>query len=119
MSSCVTNGKPAHAVAGEECNIENYKDFIKEDGIHKCNLRGADLTREILNFANLSQADLRNAKVTNAMFHKADLSKADIRGANFEEAYNLSGVNLNGTKVTQKQADYLKSEGHSGFVVVE
>ena len=78
-----------------DCNIENYS--IKE-GVHECDLnradlRGADLIAAYLGGSNLRGADLR----------EADLTKAKWAGA----------------KVTPEQAEFLRSKGHSGFVVVE
>ncbi len=111
--SCVTSGVKARSVAQESCNIENYKDFIKTEGVHKCDLRGADLRGADLRFADLRFADLRFADLRFADLRFADLRWAVLQWANLEVAY------LIGAKVTQDQAEYLKSEGLSGFVVVE
>ena len=93
VAGCVTSRVKTRAVASEGCNIENYKDFINKEGFHSCDLREADLR-----LADLREADL----------YKADLYKVDLRGAG-----------LTGAKVTQDQAEYLRSRGLSGFVVVE
>ena len=44
--------------------------------------------------------------------------KADLRDANLTGA-NLQGAKVNWAEVTKEQAEYLKSQGLSGFVVVE
>ena len=82
--------------------IENYQDFINKLGIHNCNLQDADLRGVDLQEAKLIGADLRGAF----------LQDADLRGA------NLLGADFTGAKVTQRQAEYLKAKGLSGFFVV-
>ncbi len=93
VAGCVTSGVKARFTASEKCNIANYKDFINKKGVHNCDLQGA----------NLRWADLRGA----------DLRRADLQWTNFRYA------DLEEAKVTAEQAEYLKSEGFSGFVVVE
>ena len=136
--SCVTSGIKARAVASEGCNIENYKDFINKPGVHNCNLQEADLRFAYLQGANLQEADLhgadlfwsnlrfanlQGAKLRFANLQEADLQGANLQGANLQGAKlrfaNLHDVNLQGAKVTKQQAEYLKSENRSGFVVVE
>ena len=138
LSSCVTSGLKARAVASDECNIENYKDFINKPGVHNCNLqwmilrdidlrgnlrgadlRGADLRGAYLYMADLRDTDLRGARLEGADLQWADLNRADLRGARLEGA-DLQWADLRGAKVTQKQNEYLKKFGLiSGFVVVE
>ena len=81
-------------------------------------LRGADLREADLQWAILRDADLRGANLEGAKLQWADLERADLRGV------NLTGVNfqfakLKRAQVTPEQAKYLKSQGLSGFVVVE
>jgi len=102
VSSCVTSGVKTRAVASEaECNIENYQDFINRPGVHNCDLRDADL----------SGADLRGANLQGANLERADLQQADLLHA------HLKGASLRLAKVTKEQAEYLESQGYSGFVV--
>ena len=86
-----------------QCTIENYQDFIDRQGVHKCDLR---------------VANLRGADLIGANLQEADLFGVDLRGANLEGA-DLIGANLQGAKVTPSQAEYLRAQGLSGFVVVE
>ena len=86
------------AVTISGCNIGNYQDFIKKTGIHKCNLRDA----------NLQGADLRHTNL-----QEADLREADLQGIRWE------GVDLSRVKVTREQEGYLRSQGRSGFIVLE
>ena len=69
------------------CNINNYKDYIKNPGNHKCNLSGANLSGK--------SGNLRNANLSGANFAGAILVATDFRGANLSYA-NLSGANLQG-----------------------
>ena len=169
LSSCVTSGVKARAVASEGCNIENYKDFIDTPGDHKCDLRwgvfrdksfsslfglidapvnlsganleganlreanleGADLLRAnlegaILQFVNLQFANLEGANLREANLEGADLLRANLKGADLTRAdlrkadltrADLRKADLRGAKVTQEQADYLRAQGLSGFVV--
>ena len=117
-----------HPATTTECNADNFRDFIIKTGIYNCDLRGEILIAVVLPGANLRGADLRGADLLladltgadlrGADLYKADLREADLRGADLTGA-DLTGVNLNNTKVTQDQADYLKSKGLSGFMVVE
>ena len=45
-----------------------------------------------------------------------DLREMDLRGMNLQEVY-LFGANLQGAKVTKSQAEILRAQGLSGFVV--
>ncbi len=110
---CVISGVKTRAVAQEDCNIENYKDFINKEGVHNCNLQGADLRRVNLRRVNLRRADLQEANLQGANLQGANLRRAVLYKA------NLEGVYLKGAKVIQEQAIYLKAKGLWGFVVVE
>ncbi len=135
--------------SGEVCNSENYRDFINKEGIHFCNLqkvdlaykaslrganlRGADLFNKDLRNLDLRGADLRGANLRWTDLRRAYLVEADLRGTNLQMAYlrgavfydadlrgaDLQGADLTDAKVTTEQAEYLKSRGFSGFVVVE
>ena len=63
-----------------QCNIKNYKDFIKKPGIHNCNLQGADLWMRYLRGANLQGADLTGANLPFADLEEADLQVAILHG---------------------------------------
>ena len=102
-----------------QCNIKNYKDFIKKPGIHNCNLQGADLWMRYLRGANLQGADLTGANLPFADLEEADLQVAILHGAENLKTVDFRGANLRGTKVTPSQAEYLTAQGLSGFVVVE
>jgi len=70
-------------IAQDQCNINNYKDFIYKPGVHRCDLRGADLrevdlTGAYLSYSDLSGADLTGAKLDNAKFFRANLEKAKL-----------------------------------------
>ena len=72
------------------------------------------LNKSPLKGENLSQLDLRGR----------DLSNIDLRGAVLAELQGvfilevlLEGANLQGAKVTHKQAQFLNGKGLSGFVV--
>ena len=112
MSSCVTSGVKTRAVASEEeCNIENYRDFIYRPGVHKCDLRRvafrdksfsslfglidapANLSGVNFEGADLTEVDLQGADLTWANLHRAILPDADLRGADLEDA-DLSYANL-------------------------
>ena len=111
-----------------QCNIENYQDFIHKPGVHVCNLREADLTEEDfretnligaqLQMANLAGADLKGADLQMANLAGADLTGVDLRETALPLMYLFKAI-LTGAKVTQEQAEYLKAQGLSGFVVVD
>ena len=72
-------------------------------------LRGADLSRASLTFANFDLSDLRGAllagaDLSGANFYRAELSGTDLSGANFSGANLrdavLTGANLTGTNLT-------------------
>ncbi len=50
--------------------------------------------------------------------NNADLRYAVLLNADLTGAY-LTGAKFNGAKVTKAQAEYLESQGFSGFVIVE
>ena len=85
------------------CSIENYRDFISKEAIYHCKLREANLR-----FADLENADLRFADLQLVDLEKANLQLADLREANLWK-----------TKVTKEQAEYLRSKGFSGFVIID
>ena len=66
--------------------------------------------------ANLIEADLKRADLTGASLEGADLKGADFIGAKLIKV-DLRLANLAGAKVTQKQAELLKSKGFSGFII--
>ena len=125
LSSCVTSGLKARAVATEECNIENYKDFINKPGVYKCNLKRAvfrdgsfsslfglidapaNLSGVNLAGADLTEADLRGANLFSANLHRAILPDADLRGADLTEA-DLRGANLFSANLAE--ADLFKAD---------
>ena len=126
--SCVTSGVKPRAVANEGCNISNYLLFIKKPGWHQCYLKDADLSRKYLRDANLKGAYLAGADLSFANLIGADLSGAVLTGANFRGAYLLFAditqavffnTDLTDAKVTKGQAEYLKKQGVSGFVIVD
>ena len=106
------------AVTISGCNIGNYQDFIKKTGIHKCNLREANLQGADLRHTNLQEADLREANLQGADLRHTNLQEADLREANLE-GIRWEGVDLSRVKVTREQEGYLRSQGRSGFIVLE
>ena len=89
-----------------------------EEGGQKANLRGADLSKDDLSWANLSKANLRGADLSKADLRGADLSKADLSGANLIKAdlrwadlseADLRGANLSGANLSK--ADLLGAIG--------
>ena len=78
-----------------QCNIENYKDYMKKPGCHKCDLRGADLAGADFRGANLWRWDFEGADLSGADFEGADLSGAVLEDADLSGA-NLSDVCLRG-----------------------
>ena len=119
VSSCVTSGVKNRSVASESCNIENYLDFINKEGVHSCNLQGADfyfanlpgvnlqganLKDATFTFANLQEVNLKEANLDSTGFGSADLRGADLRGAIFQWTYfqqaDLRGADLRGTRLS-------------------
>ena len=122
VSSCVTSGLKARAVASESCNAENYQDFIYKQGKHNCFLRwvhfrnrafytlfgfiqipanlrganfeGADLVGADFTGADLRGANLREADLRGVSFYEADLEEADLRGAKFQKKEDLTEQEL-------------------------
>jgi len=91
----------SHVHAFEEKALKNLKAFNK---CKKCDLSGADLHRQYLKKAGLTESDLRGANLKKAKLSwfmykaklgNADLSHADLTGADLR-AGNLKGANLTG-----------------------
>ena len=99
--------------------VEAWNKWRKENQFLRPDLRGAKLSKAILNEANLMDADLGEMDLSGAQlidanffesflnntnFHKAELSNADLRlttleGADLREA-NLNAANLAGADLT-------------------
>ena len=99
-----------------EAKLQNAK--LIEANLQRVGLVWANLENAILDGANLERANLRWAILKGADFTRTNLRYAILVGANLERA-NFTEADLTGATVTQKQAEYLKSQGRSGFVVVE
>ena len=95
-----------------------FKMSLEGFNLKQRNLQGRDLSNMNLASARLQYASLRDTDLTNAYFVEANLYMADLRGAKLEGT-NFYQANLYGAKVTKEQAEYLSSQGLSGFVVVE
>ncbi|MFC1835148.1 pentapeptide repeat-containing protein [Thermodesulfobacteriota bacterium] len=71
----------------------------------RVNLSGADLSRADLSGANLADSDLRGSTLTKASLKGADLTNTDISAANLDGAdlsrANLTGGDLRGTRANR------------------
>lgn len=116
-----------------QCDITNYKNFIKKPGFHRCNLEWADLRGEDLRGANLRGANLQNTKLesadlSNAILQGANLINAKLRvkyirlvgntkleGANLQGAFiigaDFRGVNLRGADLRGANLSYTNLRG--------
>ena len=139
-------GSKLHRANLEEAILEEARmssAIFERANLYKANLKNADLWRTVFYKANLEEANLQGARLYRTDFTQANLKKADLRGVKLHETvlrhtdlteaileglnlYNadltgakLDGAKLDGAKVTKKQAEYLRKQGLSGFVVVE
>ncbi len=97
-------------------------------------MAGVDASGVDFTNANLQGVDLRDTKVDGALFQNANLKYADLRGlplrnmslagkgwwgfGSKQPQFEMFDAELENTKVTQEQADYLDSIGIDGYVVV-
>ena len=85
----------------------------------------ANLTQAILTKAILDGAILIGAKLNGARLERVDLTKviglemADWKNLPHDHYDPYTKTNLLGAKVTKEQAEHLKKQGVSGFVVVD
>ena len=115
-------------------NLKN-EDF-SFDNLKGADLRGAKLPKNTMYGADLAGADLRELDLRGVSLHAvnltgADLREADLRGVSLQKlkpglkkvqvwfAPDLREADLRGAKVTRSQADYLRTQGLSGFVVID
>ena len=110
------------ALRGMNLRVANlWKADLRNAKLQDTDMLGVTLIRANLKKANFSRAILRSADFREAIFQDtilrgADLRNADLRETNLQEV-DLFGANLQGTKVTKEQAEYLTAQGFSGFVV--
>ena len=84
----------------------------------QANLQGADLRRVKLASTKLKEADLRGADLREVDFGHTNLRYADLRGADLQGARFNKGSwrsKLYKAKVDCAQAEYLESQGITGF----
>ena len=105
-----------------------FKMSLAGEDLTRMDLRGEDLESAKLAVANLHGADLRGVDLVGADLREADLRLADLRGANLRDAdlrwaglagADLRGAILTGARVIPSQAEYLRTQDISGFVVEE
>ncbi|MBW5737328.1 pentapeptide repeat-containing protein [Listeria monocytogenes] len=85
--------------------IEKHEKWLRDGHGERADLRGANLRRANLSYADLNGADLRGANL-----RRANLSYADLNGANLSGA-NLSGANLSYANLRRADLSYAGLSG--------
>lgn len=95
------------ALAAQDAQVNAKGQLMLTRSCQKCDLTGADLSRQDLKAVDLSgatlvsssfyRADLTNANLDGADLSKANLTFADLTNTNFGSV-NLTGANLTGAK---------------------
>ncbi len=100
----------------EPFDREKFLELLKESKAKATEyLRGADLRRANLSYADLSDADLRRANLSYANLRGADLSDADLRRANLSDA-NLRGADLGGADLSDADLRRANLSGSHGLL---